>query len=396
MLQLLQFTFVWSKFITFTEKYPVDFSQYIAELLEEHDYVIVPGLGAFKASHRPARFDESGKKLMPPAKVLSFNQELKLNDGLLSGFLVHRLKISVSRAQKLTGEFSDDVVFRLGQGEMVELEGLGNLVSVAGNIKFSPAGSSSDTAGSFGLEPVAISLPGTNHTEDEVDPGGKGDEWIAETNRAEEVVPGEAVTGLVAANDQGETVEPEGKVAGLVAASGPEKQDDREVTSNLGEQVNPVAKTSRPVIWIVLIIILAFLAAVWFLFFHTRQDSEASKPPQMATPVAPTPGPATADSMVTTSEPVGKDSVSAIHVAPSPGDLYFMVGGSFRSQQNADQYFTKMSAKGFHPVHLGQLGSYFLVAIDSFKTEREAVSAINDYNDRFPDAGAWVFHRKQK
>ncbi len=127
----------------------MNFSHIIAELLEEHDYVIVPGLGAFRASHLPARFDEEGIKMLPPSKTLSFNPDVKMNDGVVTGYLVHRLKTPVSRAQKLTGEFSDDVVYRLGQGESVELEGLGTLKMEGNHLEFSPAGTLNETSKLF-------------------------------------------------------------------------------------------------------------------------------------------------------------------------------------------------------------------------------------------------------
>lgn len=52
-------------------------------------------------------------------------------------------------------------------------------------------------------------------------------------------------------------------------------------------------------------------------------------------------------------------------------ESYYTVGGSFKSPENADKFFNLLTAKGYHPVHLGLTGNFYLVAIDSFATERK-------------------------
>lgn len=62
----------------------ITIARHIELLLLEHDCVIVPGFGGFIANHVEAEY--SGKQehiFLPPYRTIGFNQQLKVNDGLL-------------------------------------------------------------------------------------------------------------------------------------------------------------------------------------------------------------------------------------------------------------------------------------------------------------------------
>ena len=71
---------------------------HIEYLLQRHDCVIVPGLGAILAHATVAFYDEKLGQWCPPNRVLSFNPELSRNDGLLVSSLARRESISVDAA----------------------------------------------------------------------------------------------------------------------------------------------------------------------------------------------------------------------------------------------------------------------------------------------------------
>ena len=60
------------------------FDTYIAELLEEHDCVIVPDFGGFVANYAPANVNSINHRFDPPYRKISFNKLLVHNDGLLA------------------------------------------------------------------------------------------------------------------------------------------------------------------------------------------------------------------------------------------------------------------------------------------------------------------------
>ncbi|MDO5483055.1 MAG: SPOR domain-containing protein [Bacteroidaceae bacterium] len=62
----------------------ITISRHIELLLLEHDCVIVPGFGGFIANHVEAEYcGEQEQLFLPPYRTIGFNQQLKVNDGLL-------------------------------------------------------------------------------------------------------------------------------------------------------------------------------------------------------------------------------------------------------------------------------------------------------------------------
>lgn len=61
----------------------IDLAKHIEVLLLESDCVIVPDLGGFIAHYIPAKHVEDENIFLPPTRVIGFNPQLKINDGLL-------------------------------------------------------------------------------------------------------------------------------------------------------------------------------------------------------------------------------------------------------------------------------------------------------------------------
>jgi hypothetical protein len=72
--------------------------KHIAELLYEHDCVIIPGFGGFVGNYLHARIHPVHHTFFPPAKSLLFNVNLKQNDGLLASRISFRENISYEKA----------------------------------------------------------------------------------------------------------------------------------------------------------------------------------------------------------------------------------------------------------------------------------------------------------
>jgi hypothetical protein len=89
-------------------------------------------------------------------------------------------------------------------------------------------------------------------------------------------------------------------------------------------------------------------------------------------------------------KPASKDSI----ILHSGKELYYTIGGSFRSQQNANEFYEKMSQGGFHPIQLGLIGNFYLVALDTFNTAQEAFEAADQYVRIYRNTDIWIYHRK--
>ena len=68
----------------------MNLEHYIAELLEDHDCVIVPAFGGFIANYAPASINAINDRFDPPFRKLSFNKFLIHNDGLLAAYVAKK------------------------------------------------------------------------------------------------------------------------------------------------------------------------------------------------------------------------------------------------------------------------------------------------------------------
>jgi nucleoid DNA-binding protein len=131
----------------------VDITAFIRELLFGHDCVIVPGFGGFIGNYTPARIDKKTGTFYPPVKQISFNRNLNHNDGLLVGRISGSSGINYGDARNLVDEFVTDLRRKLEKGEKVVFDSIGSLVNnQEGNIQFEPDRSSNYHLDSYGLE----------------------------------------------------------------------------------------------------------------------------------------------------------------------------------------------------------------------------------------------------
>lgn len=136
----------------------MDITAFIRELLFGHDCVIVPGFGGFILNYAPARIDKSTGTFYPPVKQISFNRNLNHNDGLLVGMISISSAINYGDARNLVEEFVAGLRKKLADGEKVVFENIGSFINNhEGNIQFEPDRSANYHLDSYGLEPFQCS-----------------------------------------------------------------------------------------------------------------------------------------------------------------------------------------------------------------------------------------------
>lgn len=105
----------------------IDVGACIAELLYEHQSVTIPGLGAFVSAYKPANIDQVEGKIAPPSKLVSFNRNLLIDDGLLVKQLREKFQLSYSEAMRTVEQFATNVKETIERREIVTFAGLGRL-----------------------------------------------------------------------------------------------------------------------------------------------------------------------------------------------------------------------------------------------------------------------------
>lgn len=131
----------------------MDITAFIRELLFGHDCVIIPGFGGFIGNYIPARIDKNSGTFYPPVKQISFNRNLNHNDGLLVGKISGTANINYGDARNLVEEFVSDLRKKLERGEKVTFDNIGSFLNNnEGNIQFEPDRNANYHLDSYGLE----------------------------------------------------------------------------------------------------------------------------------------------------------------------------------------------------------------------------------------------------
>lgn len=125
---------------------------YISDLLYRYDCVTIPEFGAFLTSHMSAKINETTHSFYPPKKVLSFNEQLQHNDGLLSSYIAEIEKIPYEAALQKIGKHVKSIKSFLIQGETLSFQNIGELMlNSEGKIVFEPSYHVNYLTDSFGL-----------------------------------------------------------------------------------------------------------------------------------------------------------------------------------------------------------------------------------------------------
>ncbi len=125
--------------------------KHISELLYEHDCIIVPDFGGFVANYASAKIHPTQHTFTPPSKKISFNKNLKNNDGLLANHIASAECFTYPEALKYISHFVENINLQLKSGAKVKLDEVGTLfLDVERNIQFEP-GTTNYLLDAFGL-----------------------------------------------------------------------------------------------------------------------------------------------------------------------------------------------------------------------------------------------------
>ena len=101
--------------------------KHISALLYRYQCVIVPGFGAFLTETHSASIDIDTNIFYPPKKQISFNANLKNNDGLLANHIALQEKISYGEAVSNIENVVNLWLSELNEGERLILKNIGDL-----------------------------------------------------------------------------------------------------------------------------------------------------------------------------------------------------------------------------------------------------------------------------
>ncbi len=352
------------------KKQKVDLSIFITALLSDNETVIVPGFGAFVSVYKPAVIREN--EILPPGKEIRFFHQVKNNDGMLAMHIARSKKVSYDDAFKRIERATTKILYQLDKGETVIFGDLGEFsynenreITFNSYIK-------NQSAQEAGFEPLSfddVNEPEETQVENEP-------EILAETEN--KVQPGEPPIIILHEEPVEKTTISETKSA------------DTPIIESKTEEagLKKETKKSRKWLWILLLVIAVFVVS--FLIFEnmkeTPKDSIATEnkteltPPEVIKPDTIQP----ADTVtVEVSQPQATIS----------SQKYYLVGGGFKSEENAVKFINRLKEKGIEGTLLGQKGKIFLVGIAAFDSESEAYNELNRRMRENPEWKLWVYKK---
>ncbi len=132
----------------------MELSQHISKLLYRYDCVTVPGFGAFLGQRRAAHIDGKSRLIYPPNKQISFNEQLRSNDGLLANYIAEVFDLSYEEALKSIHQEVAQWKKKLHNHQLY-LSPLGTLMlNQEQKLEFNPDLTTNHLDVSFGLSPV--------------------------------------------------------------------------------------------------------------------------------------------------------------------------------------------------------------------------------------------------
>jgi hypothetical protein len=103
----------------------MNLEKHISELLFEHDCVIVPDFGGFVCNYSSANIHSAKHQFHPPFKKISFNRNLKNNDGLLANQVAQAEKISYPDSNRCISEYVEKLDKELRTVKRFDLQNIG-------------------------------------------------------------------------------------------------------------------------------------------------------------------------------------------------------------------------------------------------------------------------------
>ena len=130
-----------------------ELARHIASLLLENDCVIIPDFGGFITHYIPAQQVNEESIFLPPTRVIGFNPQLRINDGLLAQSYMSVYGSSFPDAVKVIRQESEALIENIHETGFMELDNIGELrYDIHGKYEFTPFDHRLATPAFYGLD----------------------------------------------------------------------------------------------------------------------------------------------------------------------------------------------------------------------------------------------------
>lgn len=131
--------------------------EHIKDLLFRHDCVIIPNFGGLVSNPVSSKINTVSGTIFPPRKLIVFNKNLSINDGLLINHISKKEKISVDESKNIVFDFSKKITDSLMTERSMRLNNIGLFtLGSEDNIIFHQDITNNFDLNSFGFESFQI------------------------------------------------------------------------------------------------------------------------------------------------------------------------------------------------------------------------------------------------
>ncbi len=310
--------------------------RYIEELLYRYNCVVVPEFGAFLTQIKSAQINRATNTFSPPTKLISFNEQLSSNDGLLVSYMANAENASYEEMLNEVLNTADQWKSQLRKGERLGLSNIGELwLNREGKIQFQPSNKINYLTSSFGLS----SLISTSVTR----------EVLKE-----------------------EVVELEEKIPFIITPEERKKGPFREYLKYAA------------------VILLAVSTGVTGFQLYNKSQSTHQMVNKEAQEIL---SRNIQEATFFNSKPF-ELPVLTLEVTKKPVGKHHIIAGAFRVEENANKKVRQLRNKGYQAEYLG-LNQYGLhqVTYGSYEDPKEALKNLKEIR-RTESADAWLLSRK--
>ena len=315
--------------------------KYISALLYRYQCVTVPGFGAFLTEIRPAQLNAVSHTFYPPKKVISFNANVKNNDGLLANHIAQQEKISYEAAVSAITETVAQWKRTLSGMDVLFLKNIGQIgLNAEGSLVFTPDTPVNYLTDAFGLSAV-------------VSPAVRREELKAVVEELEEKAP----IIFTPERKRSYSYLKYAAVFALFAGAG--------VIAYANYYSRKIDEETLAV--------------------HNAVQSKVEQRIQQATFFIENPLPAVSLPVKQDEEALQQEEAAVAIALP-----YHVVAGAFKSEANAEKAAAALTAKGYkaHRLEVNKAGLYPVV-YGSFATYAEAQQNANEIHQN-GDIDAWI------
>ena len=358
----------------------------IGTLLYDHDCVLIPDFGGFVANLKGATLVPHQNAILPPRKVISFNQHLKQNDGLLIHLIGEELGLSYDDSMELVKKEVVHLHEQLLAGERLEFPKVGVIYRNKDQaIQFVPQAEANFLKSSYGLPGLTIRkiakdapVAPTTATEPVVIPIGEGPEKRSEKKSSVWwAAAGVAIMAfgfMAATQDYGKLTQmgipnPFGNHSAQEIASDYQPRfAEEDIKLNHPQIENAVDFLERE---------FPEMGSVYYSFHENKVSPEGilihmnSSESTSAQPI---------ESLV--SAPEMNSEMSQLQ-------MFSIIAGAFREERNAEKLLKRLRKQGFDASRAGKKGRLHLVAYGTYSNRNSAIMALEEIHAN-TNKQAWI------